>query len=146
MILWLISNYAAQAAYVVGAVWFLNGLRKALWKPRVQYLEHAAAGQQTLIKIRRQQRLPPWRSLVETWLINGNEIIREGDGYVLPQPAYGTPWWEDSLWTAIRGCLIVAKARKLETEETERKLTEELERELTKKQKLDDLIAQSEAQ
>ena len=147
VIWWFFTNYATQTAYVIGGLWVVNGLRKAVLKPRVQYLEHSEIKHHgSLVKIKRQELLPPWRTLEETWLVPyvTGVCVREGDGR--SGLACGSTYEESSLSERIKACLKIAQIRKLEAEEAERKLTEELEHNVAKKQKLDDLIARAEVQ
>lgn|SRR5512138_3967207 len=147
MLTWLLSNNLTQLLYLAAAIYVANGLRKSLLKPRVRYLEHTdVEGHGTLVKIKRQELLPPWRTLEETWLVfpyAEKACVREGDGYVALE--FCSSYTEDGLSRRIKGCLGAARVRAKATAEAERKLTEELERELAKKRKLDDLIAQAEA-
>ncbi len=97
------------------AIWFLNGLRKAVLKPRVRYLSHSIVGSDALVTIERQELLPPWRTLVESYLVRpGHHPCRESDGHtcksIMDNDTTG-------LGERIEAVLMVAKVRTKETEE-----------------------------
>lgn len=108
------------------AVWFLNGLRKAFLNPRIKlHLVTKTVGGH-FVEVTRQQLLPPWKQLRETWFVTGHPeytlnrrdrmAIREGDGRTAPYvPGYMT--LSSSLGAALCGALQVALARESETEE-----------------------------
>lgn len=96
-------------------IWFLNGARKALLKPRVRYLSHSdVSSRGSLVTVERQELLPPWRTLIETYLVrSGHYPVRESDGHICCNFDGDT----DSLGRRLEGILQVAKFRQIETEE-----------------------------
>jgi hypothetical protein len=117
MISWLLTNWLTQTLWVLAALWFVNGLRKAILKPRVTYVTHSKVeGHGSLLTVRRQQLLPPWLTVEETWLVgaHGNWATRESDGRRLSSACS-----EDDghgLLTKLEGLLTVQAARAKETE------------------------------
>jgi hypothetical protein len=68
IIWWFFTNYGMQLLYLGGGLWLLNGLRKAVFKPRLQYVSHQAIkGDGHMVTLKRQQLLPPWMTVEETW-------------------------------------------------------------------------------
>lgn len=120
MIAWLLlTNWASQIAWVIFGAWFLNGLRKAIMRPRVTYVAHVAVNDHgTLVTVRRQELIPPWRTLDEVWLLGvyggGKSAIRESDGKCLmdgDRDDIGSP-----LARRLHALVRVQKARAKETE------------------------------
>jgi hypothetical protein len=112
LIPWLLTSWPSQIALVVFAVWFLNGLRKAFFKPRLKYVSHARIRGNVLVSVKRQQMFFPWQVVDETWLLRSHrEAIREGDGYTVD--GYDRASLAYELW----GCFEVAELRGLETDE-----------------------------
>lgn len=107
------------------AIWFLNGLRKALLNPRIRLHAMTKAGNGHLVVVTRQELLPPWRQLRETWFLTKHPhygspqdggAYREGDGrFEGHVPGYWT--LGSTLGSALFGAMLVAKAREAETEE-----------------------------
>lgn len=108
------------------AIWFLNGLRKALVNPRLQVHTMTKAGKFYFLDVTRQQLLPPWQQKRETWLLHDHpeygggeqhgQATREGDGRTVPYVASASIL-SSMLGEALFGALRVAKARDAETEE-----------------------------
>jgi hypothetical protein len=120
VIAWLLSSWIGQLAAVVFAAWFLRGLWKATMRPRLTYISSSFARKEHerreyLVSVKRQELLPPWRTLEETWLVviapkgTADWCAREGDGKFLPQ--------NDKLSVRLRALVRLAKARESETEE-----------------------------
>jgi hypothetical protein len=88
VIAWLMTNWVTQLVWVVFAAWFARGVWKATMRPRLTYVEHSEVtkGERaTILTVKRIQRLPPWRTLKETWVLIGKFgyydcAIRESDG------------------------------------------------------------------
>ncbi len=94
------------------AIWFLNGLRKAVLLPRVKYCSHTNTSGGVLARVRRQERLPPWRNLEEEWLLLPHVAVRSSDGYqVASSDAVGT------LHGHLEGLAMICRAKDAETEE-----------------------------
>lgn len=114
---WAISFGLNWLLIPVG-IWFALGLRRALRNPRIQYVDHSEVGNNHLITIRRQEWLPPWRNLTETWhVINYSYhydtiLTREGDGLIYSNASV----LDFGLFHRIRGALRVGIARRKETE------------------------------
>lgn len=105
---------------IPAAIWFANGLRKALLNPRIKYVSHTPAAKHgKLVTLRRQELLPPWRLLDETWLVDEDRAIRDGDGQTVFPPgrydAFTLP--SEMLFLKMRGQLRMIAARDAETEE-----------------------------
>ena len=69
--------------FIPVGVWFLRGVWVASTRPRIKYVEHTVLSEQlTLFRVVRQERLPPWRALEETWLLDTRygRATRESDG------------------------------------------------------------------
>jgi hypothetical protein len=78
---WLVFGWPGQVALVVFTAWFLNGLRKVFFKPRLVYVEHQRVTEGSIVSVRRQELWPPWRVLDERWLVNSSQgSSRLGDG------------------------------------------------------------------
>lgn len=102
------------------AIWFVNGLRKALLNPRVKYCSHTSAGHLgKLVIVRRQELLPPWRTLDETWLIDDRKAVRDGDGWtVFPAGQFDAFIFpSEQVFHRLQGLLRIISARDVETEE-----------------------------
>ena len=118
MTAWILS-FGWNWALVPVVAWFIHGVWKALYRPRVKLLDYVQVpgtksrnsyGDEVweyLVTLNRQQLLPPWRNLQETWLVRARDCVREGDGRCE----------SDFLAATIRGALSVAIARAKETEE-----------------------------
>jgi hypothetical protein len=116
--LWLIVNFWPWVLVPV-AIWLLRGLWVATQRPRVWYLHHSKAGRLgRLVTVRRQQLLPPWLQVTETWFVpnDGTFMKREGDGKAAMTRVYGHDY-ESELGSLIRGALTVGEARAAELEE-----------------------------
>jgi len=117
MTAWLLS-FGWNWLLVPVGFWFLRGLWRAVSKPRIKYRSHTKVGKSGhLLDVYRQELLPPWRNLEETWYVNLTEwhsdspCVREGDGKQVA-------WLDmDDLHIRLRGCLKVAILREKETEE-----------------------------
>jgi hypothetical protein len=115
MIAWLLTGPPGQIVALVFAGWFLNGLRKAVMKPRLTYASHQFVPHQGyFLTVKRQELLPPWRTLDETWFLDKpspskktTACTRESDGWTLPNC---------SLDTVLIHLLLVKLARDAETE------------------------------
>lgn len=124
MTAWLLS-FGWNWLLVPVAIWFLNGLRKAFLNPRIKlHLMTKVKDGEYFLEVTRQELLPPWRQLRETWLLHAHPNCRNGrdgqatreDGKTAPYvPGYMT--LSSSLGAALFGTLRVAKARDAETEE-----------------------------
>lgn len=77
----------------VAAVWVLNGVRKALLKPRIRRVAYSCAGGVHRLEIERQELSPPWRTLKEVWVTSNlkptNAWARESDGWLPRVLSYG---------------------------------------------------------
>jgi hypothetical protein len=141
MIAWILTNWITQIAVLAFCVWFLNGLRKALLNPSLQYVSHINVGERgALIKIQRQQLLPPWRTLDESWLLRSDCATREGDGRTLLSPRLSTSLRDDRLYNSIAGCLRVAMAREAAKDAE----LAELEKQLAEERRLSETISKAE--
>ncbi len=113
MISWLLTNWITQILWLLAAIWFANGLRKAVMRPRVTYVTHSEIdGHGTLLTVKRQELLPPWRTLEEVWLLEGapkRACTRELDGLELR-------YKHSDLAERLFGLLTVQEARAKETE------------------------------
>lgn len=68
MTAWLLS-FGWNWLLVPVAIWWLNGLRKVWLLPRIRVLEVSKfSGGGQLVRIERQELVPPWRLLKETWV------------------------------------------------------------------------------
>lgn len=113
---WLFS-FGWNWLLVPTAVWFTRGVYVAWVRPRIKLLSASKAGKEgTLLTVQRQEMLPPWRLMSETWLIGSRRdhwgdrttlCYREGDGRVA----------SESLTAHLNGALAVAEARERETGE-----------------------------
>lgn len=98
------------------AIWFLNGLRKALTNPRIKLITHTRVGSAHsdtfIVDLRRQQLLPPWRNVHESWLVamSRPSATREGDGRHEDGYEHKFPW-PSVLANQINGALKVSLAR-----------------------------------
>lgn len=89
MTFWLL-----RIALTAFALWFLRGLWVATQRPRLAYRSHETlAKKRMFITVDRQELLPPWRLLRETWLVSLHTTsdfpTREGDGRVERREHYG---------------------------------------------------------
>lgn len=122
MIAWLMTNWLTQIATVAFAIWFARGVWKATMRPRLTYVSHQEVkGHGTLLTVKRQELLPPWRMLEETWLLPGKSYydqtaIRESDGSKI--------WWDrvltigsSNLCHQLYGLHAIKLARDAETDE-----------------------------
>jgi hypothetical protein len=115
MLAWLLTSWPSQIAVVVFAVWFLRGLWVATQRPRLKYVSHSDVEHRNwLVTVERQQLLPPWTKVTETWLVteeyDGATAVREGDGYRVAHRD------RVSLARELLGVVCVARARDKETE------------------------------
>jgi hypothetical protein len=119
MISWLLTNWITQSLWLLAAIWFANGLRKAVMRPRVTYVTHSnLQGHGTLLTVKRQELLPPWRTLDETWLLvssrDNKTATRESDGKSLEDG------WLDTIGSPLtrrfHALVAVHEARAKETE------------------------------
>jgi hypothetical protein len=89
MILWWLTKLAVG----IFAAWFLRGVYAAVCRPRLTYRSHELLKDKRMfITVDRQEVLPPWRSLRETWLVARHGRLtfpsREGDGRVAKDSTY----------------------------------------------------------
>lgn len=83
-------------------VWFLNGLRKATLNQRTRLVSAHEAGGVLRLEIDRQEMLPPWRTVRETWITSKLEMheawTRLSDGW-RPRSGYSymQHWLQDRL-------------------------------------------------
>lgn len=115
MIPYLLASWFGQLAMALFGLWFLNGLRKAIWKPRVTYVSHRAVPKAgTLLTVKRQQLMPPWMLVEETWLldrgIHYNHATRESDGRSISDNSNGSIW-DYTLVDSLSGVLVMRLAR-----------------------------------
>ena len=95
------------------ALWFLRGVWRACLLPRVKYLSHTNVPRHgVMIRLRRQERLPPFRSLDETRLLAGATAVRDSDGYTCRE--HGD---DGTLYRYLKGLRVISDARDAETEE-----------------------------
>lgn len=95
-------------------IWLLNGLRKALLHPWIRFLDFSETSLGVLVTVVRQEHLPPWRQLTETYLLPPEKdafVTREVDGYVCSYEGK-----HSALGRRLRAAFRVAKARKMETD------------------------------
>jgi hypothetical protein len=114
MIAWLLTSWIGQIAAVVFAAWFLHGLWKATMRPRVTLVSYTELKERTqcLLAVRRNELLPPWRTLEETWLLEVRSwyCVRESDGRRITSGNSG-------LAESLHGLWDFAQARAAETDE-----------------------------
>jgi hypothetical protein len=115
VIAWLLSSWMGQLAFAVFAIWFARGVWKATMRPRLTYVSHSEVkGHGWFITVRRQELIPPWRTIEETWLtdslsVSNSTLTRVGDGKVLYD--FGP------LSRSLLQLIVVARARDAETEQ-----------------------------
>jgi hypothetical protein len=84
--------WLTKVGALVFAIWFLRGLWVATQRPRLKVLSHEDLGKDGIfVTVMRQQLLPPWLSVRETWLVpdsRENCPMRESDGLTV-QPNEG---------------------------------------------------------
>lgn len=109
--------------------WFARGVWVAWTRPRLKYRLHHKVKSGYLLSVTRQELMPPWRALEETYLVPPSQRIsfegcvsREADGWVVPREirnkGYSSEAWHQSGYELrLRACLAVALARDEETEE-----------------------------
>jgi hypothetical protein len=89
MIAWLMTNWLES---IIG-LWLLNGLRKAVMKPRIRIVRLAKANGETFVDTERQQLLPPWLTIKETWqkvrVDYHTDFVRASDGVLLSADRFG---------------------------------------------------------
>lgn len=116
IIWWFFTNYGMQLVYIGAGLWFANGVRKAIWRPRFKLFSYSATKAGTFVEIERQELLPPWRALKETWMRHEFKdrygqtefyYSRESDGGTL----------DDRHDRTIERMLKARQAREKETEE-----------------------------
>jgi hypothetical protein len=144
MLTWLLTNGITVSA-IAFAIWFLNGLRKAVFKPRVVYVSHQdIPGEGTLMTVKRQQLIPPWSQIEETWLLSrgllDDTATRAPDGAQLSDNSD-----RDSLWntTLVRSLRNVLRMRLLK-EKADLQAVCDLEKEIERDRKLAETIAKAE--
>lgn len=73
---WIIS-FGLNWALVPVAVWFLYGLKKVLLNPwfKLNFVTKTKNGY--FLNVTRQEFLPPWRQVKETWLLCKHPYYRE---------------------------------------------------------------------
>jgi hypothetical protein len=113
MIIWFFTNYAMQLVYLCVGAWLLNGLRKALFKPRLKILSVSDTGAGTFVEVERQQLLPPWLTFKETWVQESGDFTREIDGVELSADRFGPTYLNKQLARLLRAY----KMRQKETDE-----------------------------
>ncbi len=112
---WLIS-FGWNWLLVPVAIWFLSRLYAVLLNPRIKYVTHSkATGSKYFLTVNRQNRLPPWLNVQETWLVclyGSDPCCREHDG----KAERGIDGIHSFLGDRLIGCLKVAIAREEELE------------------------------
>jgi hypothetical protein len=111
MTTWLLS-FGWNWLLVPVAIWFLRGVYRAMATPRVKLITFTEVKALYLVDIKRQQLLPPWRCVHETWLVDPYRpsATREGDGRF--EDGYEDIFpFASQLARAIAGALRVAQAR-----------------------------------
>lgn len=115
MIAWLMTNWMTQLATVVFAIWFARGVWKATMRPRLTYVSHQEVkGHGWFLTVRRQQLLPPFLRVEETWHLTSldhyySTTTRVSDGHVLTD--------RTDLEKSLCRLVAIAKARDAETDE-----------------------------
>lgn len=138
MIPWLFTNWLSQLAALVAAVWLLNGLRKAVFKPRVTYVSHIPVpGDGYMLTVKRQQLLPPWLTVTETWRLTsldhyGCRATRESDCSLLTSM---------DLLDELRPRLIAVMDMRLRKDKTDKAAIADLERQMAEEERLAATIA-----
>lgn len=141
MTAWLLTNPISYLCYLAAFLWFANGLRKAVFKPRVTYVSHQeVSGGGYLLTVKRQQLLPPWLAVQETWLLTSlsralGRAFRESDGKVLEYT---------DLNTKLQGNLIALVEFRLIREKADSQAIADLEYEMAREAKLAETIAAAE--
>ena len=119
MISWLLTNWLTQILWLLAGLWFANGLRKAIMRPRVTYVTHSKVdGHGVLLTVRRQQLLPPWLTVEETWLLSvgGHFCTRERDGRTIQNSKWSMDDSGHGLAPRLFGLLEVQEVRAKELE------------------------------
>jgi hypothetical protein len=132
MITWIVAN-GMQIGGVVFAVWFLNGLRKAIFKPRITYVSHVVIGNKGyFLTVKRQQLLPPWLLVEETWHLDDL-----GPFPVATRTSDGACGGKEFL----RDRLVSTMKMRLLKEQADANAIAELDREMAREEKLAATIA-----
>lgn len=146
MISWLLTSWPGQALALVAALWFLNGLRKAMFKPSLTYISHQVAKRAGwnghdgyFVTVERQQLLPPWLLVKETWFVNmaGTrypslvEATRESDGHLCQG---------EGLALRLSALLNLRLAK----EKADADAIADLDKQLSEEQRLADVVARAE--
>lgn len=118
MIAWLLTNTLAKLAYLLVGLWLANGVRKALFKPRLKLISVSKSKAGTFVEVERQQLLPPWLVFKETWfhsldVYGDSRFRRETDGVSLDADRFGPVQLERQL----AYLLAMNLAREAETDE-----------------------------
>lgn len=110
---WLLTHAATIGAVALLA-WLANGLRKALFKPWLQYVSHNAVPSKNgwFLTLKRQQLLPPWACVDEVWWVPQNIKTHYARRVLDGQEA-----WSESLESRLAALINIAECRKAETEE-----------------------------
>jgi hypothetical protein len=113
---WLLS-FGWNWVLIPAAAWFARGVYIAWTRPWLKCVSVSKLkGDRALVTVMRQERLPPWRRIEETWYVGTRQDMwgdrtarahREGDGVAA----------STELSAAISGIVLVAIAREQETEE-----------------------------
>jgi hypothetical protein len=141
VISWLLTSWPGQLALVILAGWFLNGLRKALFKPRIKIVRLAASRAGTFVDVERQQLLPPWMTFKETWVRDSSgqemDFIRQSDGVRLSSDRFGPVY----LNRLLANQLAVWEAK----QKADAEALATLDRLIAERDRLSDLIDKSES-
>lgn len=116
IIWWFFTNWIAQVVYLLAGLWFLNGLRKVFFKPRIKIVSFTRTKAGEFVDVERQQLAPPWLTLKEVWWRGEtyDDFVRETDGLPGDAARFGP---DVDLSKMIASALRVKKAREIETEE-----------------------------
>ena len=128
MIAWILSNSLSQLLWLALGLYAVNGVRKALFKPRLRVISFSKTKAGEFVETERQQLLPPWLTIKETWMAEPNQTyrhdystykftdyLRESDGVAMSSGRFkliGHP-----LSLQLTAALSVKKAREAETDE-----------------------------
>ena len=116
---WLLS-FGWNWLLVPVAIWFLRGVYVAWARPRLKYLSHTKTKCGIIVRLERQELLPPWRMRTEEWVLteaNNYPCTRLSDGYTVMDCMDHRGW---GLWSHLRGLIRSVHARDAETEELSR--------------------------
>lgn len=116
MTAWLLS-FGWNWLLVPVVIWFAHGICVAWARPRLTYCSHTKTKVGIIVRLKRQELLPPWRELDEEWVLTNERnhtCTRLTDGYsvadVIDCRGFG-------LWSHLRGLMTSVAARDAETEE-----------------------------